>query len=98
MRKVNNLVAFIIDVRLIIITILDWLLWTDKFTDVDCASICELFQMISQILQVITQVMSLRNIFLERILFIFNLLFFSLLLHPLHRLSCISLSVVLDCL
>ena len=40
----------------------------------------------------------LRNIFLERILFIFNFLFFSLLLHPLHSLSCIGLSVVLDCL
>ena len=84
--------------RLIIISFFNGFLWADKFTDVDCARIGELFKMICQILQMITQIMSLRNIFLECVLLIFNFFLFSLFLHSLHGFGGIRLSVVLDCL
>ena len=59
--EVNDLLAVIIDVSLVIISVFDRLLWVDKLADVNGAGARELLQMVSQVLKVVAQVMSLAD-------------------------------------
>ena len=98
MGEMNNLIAFIIDMRLVIISFLNGLLWAYELANVDCRRICELFEVIRQILQIITKIMSLSDVLLEFILFILDFLLLSLLLNALHSLGSILLGKVIFCL
>ena len=70
--EVNDLLAVIIDVSLVIISVFDRLLWVDKLADVDGAGARELLQMVSQVLKVVAQVVSLADAVFELGLFSLN--------------------------
>ena len=63
--EVNDLLAVIIDVSLVIISVFDRLLWVDKLADVNGAGARELLQMVSQVLKVVAQVVSLADAVFE---------------------------------
>ena len=70
--EVNDLLTVIIDVSLVIISVFDRLLWVDKLADVDGAGARELLQMVSQVLKVVAQVVSLADAVFELGLFSLN--------------------------
>ena len=70
--EVNDLLTVIIDVSLVIISVFDRLLWVDKLADVNGAGARELLQMVSQVLKVVAQVVSLADAVFELGLFSLN--------------------------
>jgi len=71
-RKVDDLVASIVDVRDVVVLIGDFLLGGDELADVDSRGVCVLLQVVRQILKVVTQVVSLDNRVQEGILVVAN--------------------------
>ena len=59
--EVYDLFTISINVGSVIIVILDLLLWRDKFADIGSGGSCELFEVVSQVLKVITEVGSTRD-------------------------------------
>ena len=94
MREVNDFIAVIVDMSLVIISFLDFFFRANQFANVDGGSICETFEVVCQRLQMIIEVVSLGDVLLEFILVILNFLLRSLLLYALHGLSGVLLSEV----
>ena len=92
-REMDELLS-LIDVSHIVISVLDGLLWRHKLADIDSRCIGECLQVISEILEVITQVMGIGNLGLEGSLLVLN----SVLLHLALSLLCIELCTSLSVL
>ena len=68
MQEVNDFIRGLVNMGLVIISINDGLFGGDKLADVDGRGICVFFQVISQFLKVVVQVVSFRNLVDELLL------------------------------
>jgi hypothetical protein len=72
-QEVNDFFARVVDVRLVIISVLDALFRRNEFANINCRRPRVLLQMVSQALQVIIQVVGLSNFVYKLLLLITNL-------------------------
>ena len=54
--EADNFFSVTVDVGLVVVTFLDWLDWSYQFSDVNCGGLSFVFQMISQVLEFILEV------------------------------------------
>lgn len=96
MGEVNDFFAFVVDMRLVIVTFFDGFFRADELANVDRGCVRELLQVVRQVLQMVSQVVRLSNQGFEFVLFILDLLTLALLPDPLHGFRGVSLSELLN--